>query len=314
MSDDGRSSGSHQLAVITPSHAPDLDLFEDLHRSVLEFTGPEVVHHVVVPDRQVAAFAPLAGPRCAIWPESTLLPRSMRATPWAGALSNMVRPLIRLPSVAAVNVRRPWPPVRGWILQQVLKLELATRVGADVLLLVDSDVVLIRPVSGRTFLRQGVVQLYRRDGAVDSSLPRHLQWHGTARRLLGLAPAQPPFPDYVSSFLAWDRDVVVQLRGHLERENRRPWLDLVAGQLQISEWTLYGVFLADVLGLPAAAMTDDSLCHSYWDPMPLSDAAAGEFVSRVRPQDVALHIQSKSRTSLEVRRRALEAVRDRGGR
>jgi hypothetical protein len=38
------------LAILTPSYAPDFDAFAALHRSVLQFTDPDVLHYVVVPD------------------------------------------------------------------------------------------------------------------------------------------------------------------------------------------------------------------------------------------------------------------------
>ncbi len=43
-----------ELAVVTPTYRPDADLFAHLHRSVLEHTPADTVHHVVVPASAVS--------------------------------------------------------------------------------------------------------------------------------------------------------------------------------------------------------------------------------------------------------------------
>ena len=45
----------------------------------------------------------------------------------------------------------------------------------------------------------------------------------------------------------------------------RPWTTAIARQLHFSEWTLYGVFVDDVIGAPANSFaSDDPLCLGYW--------------------------------------------------
>ena len=86
----------NQLAVITPSFRGDLELFADLHRSVLEFTPTDTVHHVFVPPGDRKLFAGYAGPRCRVWTSGELLPRRYVRT----GRSDFY-----------VNARRPFPPV-----------------------------------------------------------------------------------------------------------------------------------------------------------------------------------------------------------
>ena len=95
-----------RLAGVTPSFGRDVHLFASLHRSVLRHTDPHVTHHVIVPPRDIRRVGEFEGPRCRIISESDLLP------PW----------FCRLPRPGwSANLRRPWPPVRGWVLQQALK-------------------------------------------------------------------------------------------------------------------------------------------------------------------------------------------------
>ena len=50
--------------------------------------------------------------------------------------------------------------MRGWILQQVLKLAAVAASEDDVVLLVNSDVEFLRPFTVETFVRDGVVRFY----------------------------------------------------------------------------------------------------------------------------------------------------------
>jgi len=284
-----------RMVVITPSFAPDFELCADLHRSVLDLSPESVHHHIVVPRRDLALFRRLAGPRTHIRCEADFLPRSFLKTP----VTNFT-----------INLRRPLPPIRGWILQQILKLAVAADADADVVVLVDSDIEFIRPFTPASFLRHGVVRFYRKPDEVDHRLPRHVIWHGAARELLGLPASMPPLPDYVSSLLAWDPALVRRLLERVEGVGGRGWADAIGAQLHFSEWTLYGVYVDEVLGPPANSNSSDrSLCHAYWNDAPLDESAVADFVSGVRQGDVASMISAKSRTPLAVRRSTFAAMR-----
>jgi Family of unknown function (DUF6492) len=279
-----------RMSVITPSFAPDFELCADLHRSVLE-CSPESVHHrIIVPRPDLELFGRLAGPRTHIRCESDFLPPSF----------------IRIPfSKFSVNLRRPFPPVRGWILQQVVKLAAVAASEDDVVLLVDSDIEFIRPFRVETFVRDGVVRFYRKPDEIDQRLPKHVIWHQVARALLGLKPAAPPYTDYISSLLAWDPAIVRQMLAKIANTTGRPWTTAIAGQLHFSEWTLYGVFVDEAMGAPANSfVSDDPLCLAYWNDGPLNTQGAIDFLRGVQPTDVAAMISGASRTPLAVRRAA----------
>lgn len=296
------------IAVITTTFAPDFELCIDLHRSVLEFTDQSVSHYLLVPPADLELFSALRGPRCVVLAESELLPsRMIRIPTWVNHLIQLAWHDRRRANLAAVNLLRPIPPVRGWILQQIVKLAAASRLDADILLIADSDVRIVRPISIDTFVREGKLRLYRREGTVNEDLPSHVAWHKVARKLLGLATPTLPLPDYVSSFNVWERRVVLLLLDRINRVSHRHWIDAIAGRLSFSEHILYGVFVDKVLGPSANTFTASaSLCHSYWDTTPLDAAGAETFLQSVAAEDVAVLIQSKSGTPIDVRRSALD--------
>jgi hypothetical protein len=287
------------LAVITPSFGPDFELCAALHASVIAHSAESVRHHIIVPPRDVALFRRLAGPRAQIHAETEFLPGSFRPVPGVNF---------------SLNLRRPFPPLRGWILQQIIKLAAAARADADVVLLVDSDIEFIRPFGPDTFRCDGVVRFYRKPGEVDDRLPRHMTWHRVSRSLLGLPTASPPYPDYVSSLMAWDPVIVRKLLDRLQSTTGERWFDAVGRQLHFSEWTLYGVFVDQILGAASRRFSsDDSLCHAYWDEMPLTERTLREFLTTTRAGDIAVMVSAKSRTPMAVRRAGFSAFASRWG-
>jgi hypothetical protein len=308
---EGNGEASGRLAVVTPSHHGDWPLFCELHESVLRFTSPEVKHYVIVPDGDAALFAAAQGPRCVVVPETSLYPPHYIAVP--AAMNRVLRAVPGFPArarIAAVSRRRPLRPVRGWLMQQALKLAAAQRSDADVLLLLDSDVVLFRPVRTAMLRTGGVARFYRKPAAVDASMQSHVQWHAQSRGLLGLPPGDLPAPDYVSSLAVWDPRIVRQLLARVEEVSGGHWMDTVTRQPSFSEWTLYGIYVDEFCPAAARLATDSSLCNSYWTAAPLTPEHIGEFVAQTRPEDVAILIQSKSSTPIEVRRAVVQLAAD----
>jgi hypothetical protein len=297
------------LAVITPSYRNDWPLFVDLHQSVLLHTQESVKHYVIVPDADVQLFSQASGPRCVLIPEETLYPRHYRPAPTANRVLHLLPRIPPWARVAALNIKRPFRPVRGWVIQQALKMEACRRIAADITftLMLDSDVVLIRPVTEATLSNKGRPRLYRLPGAVDGHLPQHMQWHVVSRKLLGLPPPDFPAPDYVSSFTVWDPSILRALLARIELVTNEHWMDAVTSQRNFSEWTIYGVFADEFMKETIDSSTGSSLCHSYWGLIPLNAATAAEFVAGTDLNDVAILIQSKSRTPIAVRRTALSS-------
>jgi len=294
------------IAIVTPTYAPDYELCVDLRSSILKFIDRSVVHYLIVPPTDVELFKTLRGSGCVVLAANEFLPRRMIWVPaWVNYLVRLAWRNRSSANLVALNPVRPFPPVRGWMMQQILKLAAAIRLDADILLLVDSDVQFVRPITADTLFQNGKLRQYRRDATVTEDLPGHVAWHKIARELLGLPTPKLPLPDYVSALNVWDRRVVLALLERIERTNRRHWIDVLGGQFTFSEHILYGVFVDEVLGLSANTfVTSSSLCHSYWDTSPLDEASAAMFLRSLSANDVAILIQSKSGTPLETRRSA----------
>ena len=284
-----------QLAAITASYAPDFELCRDLNASVLEHMPSSVVHYIVTPRRDLELFSRLGGPRTEVWTVDQVMPRHIAGVPRTNFW---------------VNLRRLGPPIRGWVMQQLIKLQAASKIEADVLFMVDSDVFFVRPVTAETFMRDGRLLFFRRDAAIDENLPRHLVWHDVARPLLGLPSAPPPLTDYITGcYNPWHRNTILALQDRIQQATGRPWLEAVTGQLHFSENILYGVFVDEVHRQNVDFVpTETMFCHTYWDPA-LEFDSAEKFAQAIPDQDVAIMISAKSGTPLDVRRHCYAAVR-----
>jgi len=301
------------LAVVTPSYKHDAEIFGDLHSSVLRMTDDSVMHYVVVPAADAKLFEGMVGKRGVIITEESLYPAHYKTVRGLNSVAHFL-PLIPVHArIAAVNIKNPRRPVRGWMMQQLLKLEVCRQLDVDMVLLLDSDVELVRPINEETFGAGERASLYRKPNAVDGGMPMHMEWTRVSRSLLGLPPGQFPASEYVSSMCVWEPKVVRAMLACVERVTRRRWMDAITAQRTFSEWTLYGVFAEEVMHYPESDLTERSLCLSYWgehlrDNPPLTAEGAMEFISHLNADDVAVLIQSKTRTPRAVRRVAIEAI------
>jgi hypothetical protein len=178
----------------------------------------------------------------------------------------------------------------------LIKLAVAEQITAEVLVHVDSDVLLLRPFSMSSIVdRNGRVRLYALPGAVDERMPHHVRWHRSAEKLLGIRPAGFPMPNFISSLVPWRRANAVALLERVQRNTGRHWLRALAAAWDVSEYTLYGRFAQDVLGESAGQfVSSSSLCHDYYKRIPLSVPELEALLDRVGPEEVAVSLTSKA--------------------
>jgi hypothetical protein len=295
------------LAVVTPSHAPDLASFRRLHASVLRWSDPGVRHIVAVPELDVPLFRTVGDQRLEVVGYRGLLPREFVQTTRLARLKGLPRGY----RIGAVNSRRPWPPIRGWMLQQIVKLALVSRLDDDVALLIDSDVLAIAPLDETVFRRDGSVRLYRFPHGVDDSMTRHRRWLDESARLLGMPTSETDSPDYIAPFNSWSPTVVRAALDRVSEVSGMPWSRTIGASLDFSEFMLVGSYTSAQHD-GATFASDRSLCHSHWDPRPLDLADAQAFAETLEPDDLAIHIQSNSDTSEDVLRWVAERFGERG--
>ncbi|KAA9135531.1 DUF6492 family protein [Microbacterium caowuchunii] len=283
------------LEIITPSYRPDRELCGDLARSVRRFAPEGTRHTIIVPPSDLAHFRPLEHEGATIVTTRDVMPRGFFRLPIANVW---------------LSAGAPLPPVRGWIAQQIVKLQAAAQSTADAVLVADSDVEFVRPFSLADYLIDGRIPLYRLEGAVSAHLPLHMRWDDVSRRLLGLPPEHSPRrADYICWPCLWDPDVVRATLDQVERVTGDRWAVAVGRELHFSEMVLYGVYAEQhVASEERMPFTADMRCPSFSDERALDETALADFIRTVRAADVAVMISAKSGTDLDLRRRMIGAL------
>jgi hypothetical protein len=275
-------------AIITPSYALDYIRCRLLCHSISCYVPATIPHYIIVDDHDTQLFQSLEMFGAHILPKSSLLPSWI----WK-------RPL-RIPFIDRYAWLSWWGwPIRGWIIQQIIKIAAASQIAANVFIFADSDVVFIRPFTADCILKEGRVRLFRRPDGITPEMPGHPQWMNSASRLLGLPQFQLPAPDYIGQLISWRRDTVSNMCSILERRYNKSWIEIVSECWYFSEYILYGVFVENFREATKQHYVDEEdICHCYWPNRPLSRDALGIFLRNIQDRHVAVMISAKSGTNV----------------
>lgn len=289
-------------ALITVSYRGDLELARDLCASVDTFLDDRVEHVLVVPRSDEQLFAPLRSVRRRIVLVEDVLPRDYRKLPLPQRIR--VGPFRR-------RLREMWwtprGVVRGWIIQQVLKLSAPAYTDSPVLVFADSDVVLIAPLSAERLAEGTDTRLYAVPGATSDS-EMHARWHATAQRLLGLPVTGYSGADYIGNLITWRADALVQLQRRIAQASGRRWDTAILGERAFSEYILYGVFVDAVLAGRDHRPTAEDLVHAGWFYDLGSEDGIAQFVDGVAGAVVGVAIQSTEPFTLAERRAIIQRI------
>lgn len=291
---------AERLALVTCSMARDRDLFALLARSVDAHIPADIPHRVVVPASDMAVFRAFGSPRREIIAQEDVLPfRTVK-------IPNLPRALGAL----AGSFRRPFyvdrklRMIRGWILQQILKIEMSRLAPEDAVIHVDSDVFFFRPMTAANVFHDGRPAFFAADG--QSGNPRHGEWVQAAARVLGASVPADHRPHYIENCVTWSTAVLRDLVGHVENRHSRPWHQVLLAERSFSEYYLYGLYLDHVAGLSKVARTSSALCRSYWPAQGTTRIDLAALLANAGTTSYALAIQSTEPLPLTERIRLFE--------
>lgn len=274
---------SLNYALVTPSFRLDLERCRLLTDSVERWVAPHVRHYLIVDRRDVQMFRPLVSARTELIVVEEIVPR------W----------LFRVP-----GMRRFWfslrtPPMKNWILQQMVKISVPSAVKEDVLLYTDSDTFFIAQFDPRSLERDGKVPLFVEPGQ-RGLIQNNDKWHDAAAGLLGLPQEHTYDTNYVGNVITWRRQTALTMRSRIEETTGRSWELALAPLSAFSEYILYGMYSHHVMK-EDSGQWDDSVLRTlnYWRTAPLSVTDLKSFKATQQPYHHSVMISAKSRTSVE---------------
>lgn len=285
------------VCLITPSYRGDYErcriLCDSIDRHVTGFDR----HKLIVNDEDVSFFKDLIGPKRTVEPVKAYLP------PW----------LHPLPFGMTYKGRKVWlslrtQPVHGWHIQQLVKLAAAANSASSFAVNLDSDTVFVRRFDVEAWIGDGQTSpLLRTPGGITADLQWHPSWLQNATRLLGLPDIPLPADDYVGNVIVWRRETVRRMLARIEQTTDMDWVSALCRSRGFSEYLLYGCFVAaDPESRAAHTWMDHSLCASHWDATPLDEEGLNSLIASLKSMQVALAIQSFSKTPSELIRKAAD--------
>jgi hypothetical protein len=207
--------------------------------------------------------------------------------------------LKRAPTKKGIWLSTKSLPVRGWIVQQIAKLNAFTMVDGteNLVVLCDSDVSFIRPFARDEFFDGDKVR------CLDVSFWNdwYREWTQIAADMTGISADTILPRNHIGSLIAFERSTVGQLRDRVESTVGHSMEVDICRRKNFSEYQLYGVFVRAVVGYENSAHcpSDLAIVKNSWDEALTSTAALEAFMTHVAPSEFAVMIHSKMAVPVE---------------
>ena len=227
------------IHLITVSHTPDFERCRRLCESINRFQHVKTIKHTLIcPRRDMPLFATLEQNGRRVVSYQDILPQGYR----------------QFPLLSRWWIDPGGFPVRGWMMQQLVKLAASASSDDEYIIFADSDIVFCKPIEEELFYRNGAIRLVA--STIKSEDKDHITWQRLSERLLWISPQQV-FPNYVGQLMCWSPDVVRQMLARVEKNADGPWFKTLGRLITVSEYTLYSNFAQHLYEGKAKHFLDD---------------------------------------------------------
>lgn len=259
-----------RTSFITISYAPDFERCKRLCESFDRFVKG-YQHYVICPQSDLHLFEKLAAPHRKISTYQDILPGKY----W------------KIPFTKKWWLDPSFFPVRGWILQQLLKIASAAQANSEDVYFIDSDIYFFKPFDPENFI-EGGTRLYAIKKKAPSKL--HTKWQSVAEQLFDLTN-ETFHTDFVGQIISWKVANVKKMIHKIEDVTKTPWYLALGHKYSFSEYLLYGNFVERVLGENNGhAVKDYALSFDIWNKEELITAYENNI--QIPTESCAILIQS----------------------
>ncbi len=289
-------TADHSIAIITPRYAADFERCKLLCESIDIHVSGVRDHYILVDSEDYLLFSGLAGKNRHVINERDILPD------WLHVMRSGLGP----------NARKLWFssktwPMRGWHVQQLRRIAIASHIDHEALLYCDSDMFFVRSFDGRMLWRCDDLRLYRKPLGITVDMGEHAKWLEATGKMLGVEKPALPHDDYINNLVSWRRQTVMEMCEHIENITGREWISALGRNRTFSECLVYGCYVDKVQKANAGHWHGDfSLCRTYWNGEALDGKALGKFIENMDEGQFAVGIQSFTGTDSKLIRQFLE--------
>ena len=265
-------------AVITPSYNLDLERCKLLCLSMDAFLSGPWHHYVVVDPVDFPLFAALAGPQRTVVNKADILPKGM----------------LYVGKVPFMRLGRFWwswrhGPIFGWQMQQFVKIFMASHVEQEAMMFLDSDIFFLKPLNINMFLRGGKVRFSSSESPVDVVTGMK----SNSIKLSGLSVSEVTKCVYEDQIVTWHRPTAIAMQDYLSKLHNKPWHEAIGAKIMFSEYTLYILFVNYIQKSNPHLYEDNTIyCKTLWTKETAKTTDIADFCSSLRPEQVAVCIQS----------------------
>lgn len=288
-------------AFITPSYAPDFQRCKLLCWSIKQFVSFPIKHYIIVDRKDLSLFSQLSNSNTKILTKEEIIPSWIKRVPFFDKKNIW----LNLRGYKSGN----WL-IRGWIIQQLIKLAAAEYVEEEVLIFVDSDVAFIDSFSIHDLVKseKNQVRLFRIPHATDKDVSSDgkvdgRKWKEAAKRILDLPLENNYYDFYVQQIVTWRRSNLMKLYERIEEKFNENWLERIIRERHISEYVIYGLFVSYVLRDKSGHYDDhlQKICKCYWKEAIMSSKEINMFFQQaISSNHKAVMISAKSNINLSV--------------
>ncbi len=275
-------TADHSVAIITPSYAADFERCELLCESIDIHVSGVRDHYILVDNEDYPLFSGLAGKHRHVINERDILPDWLHVM--RGGLG--------------ANARKLWIssktwPMRGWHVQQLRRIAVASHIDHEALLYCDSDMFFVRPFDCRMLWRGDDLRLYRKSAGITADMAEHVKWLEASCKMHGAERPTLPHDDYINNLISWRRQSVLDMCWHIENTAGRDWISALGRNRTFSECLVYGCYVDKVVKANTRHWhADFSLCKTYWNGDALDGKALRQFVEKMDKGQFAVGVQS----------------------
>ena len=259
-----------KYCFFTPSYRGDIDRIKIMRQSILHFVKENLPHYIVVPKEDINLFKNSfsSDESVTILTQNDYVDNKFYPT----KLYNFINTLV--PSQSWRISKQSGRP--GWIIQQIVKLNIPNIIEEDAALIVDSDVFFIKPFSifdivSSSFNTRVLIRQHPLD---ESALQRnHI---AKSREILAIPPGNTDF-HYMSWPVVYYKDWGKLLLEYIQKKHEHSWQNVLYDANIFSEYSIYGIYIDEILKPNDLNVIEKSFYKGIWSRNDFNQFIAGKF-------------------------------------